>query len=171
MKTKLSIIAALFAFTLGISAQTTSASSKEFKHGIGLAAGATSGYGLSYQYFPEKVGVQLIFGGIKYESDINLSLGLILKYEIIENQKANLYLYQSNSLYYSKYEYEGYDYDTGQSSGRTIEKDYTINNGFGVGTDISMGKRLSLNVMGGVGSYDILQIITVTGEVAVFYRI
>ena len=171
MKTNLLIIIALIFISIGINAQSNPESIKEFKHGIGLAAGATSGYGLSYQYFPNTFGVQLVLGGIKYQSDYTLSLGAIFKFELIENTRANLFLYQSNSILYDKYSYDGYDFDTGQELGMVVEQSTNINNGVGVGTDISIGNRLSLNVMGGVGSYNLLEVITVTGEVAFFYRL
>lgn len=171
MKNQILVIAAILLFGFGLSAQDSMDSHKEFKHYIGLAAGATSGYGLSYQYSPNKAGVQFVFGGIKASDYSNLSAGVILKYDLIESNKASLFLFQSNSLFYSSYIYEDWDWDTGNSLGRTTERDYIINNGVGVGTDVSLGKRISLNVMGGVGSYNLFEIVTITGEIGVFYKL
>ncbi len=166
------MIATLVLLAIGLNAQSEKSTSKEFKHGIGLAAGATTGYGLSYQYFPDKFGVQLVFGGIKAREYVNLSIGAVLKYELIKNEKANLFLYQSNSIFYNSYEYKDYSWETGEETGTsTTERSSIFNNGLGLGTDISLSKRLSLNAMGGIGSYDRFAVVTVTAELAVFYRL
>lgn len=171
MKTRLLAIATLVLMTIGLNAQKNNSETKEFKHGIGLAAGSTTGYGLSYQYFPNKFGVQVVFGGIKASEYVNVSTGLVFKMDMVESKKASLFLYQSNSLIYSSYEYGDYDYETGELLGSTTERSYIFNNGIGVGSDISLGKRLSLNVMGGIGSYDVFEIVTITGEISAFYRL
>jgi len=69
-----------------------------FKHSIGFAVGATTGYGLSYRFIPKKFGAQIAFAPYKSEFESEYSIGLTFIYKIIEARRASLFIYQGNHL-------------------------------------------------------------------------
>ena len=64
------------------------------KHALGLAAGFTTGYGLSYQYTPiEKLTFQLAFAPYKDDTETQISTGLTFIYRVKQSEKLNFFLY------------------------------------------------------------------------------
>ncbi|MDG1260930.1 MAG: hypothetical protein P8H59_13085 [Flavobacteriales bacterium] len=63
-------------------------------HSIGLHVGSTSGYGLSYRYRPNRLGVQLSFTPYKNTDRTVLVSGLSFMYVLSEYRDINFFLYQ-----------------------------------------------------------------------------
>jgi hypothetical protein len=127
------------------------------KHSVGLAAGFTTGFGLSYRYLPKKLGILatvLILPNNDYSS-----FGATILYKVIQRQYSWFYLYQSNL--YSTYRNSGFDCGCPY---------YEWFNGIGFGTEILMGKHFGLNFMGGAGFYENFDEFTVTAETGLYYK-
>jgi len=174
MKTK-TIILTLFAVLIIQNSEVTGQEeiSKEenvrFKNAIGLGAGFTTGYGLSYRYIPKQFGVQINFAPYKSESRNITSLGLTFICNLIEAEKTSLYLYQANHYYYEKYKYKSYSYYRNSSNDKTeITKHF--NTGLGIGIEFIMLKRISFNIMGGYGAYRDFETLSLTGETGLYFK-
>ena len=127
------------------------------KHSVGLAAGFTTGFGLSYRYLPKKLGIQatvLILPDNYYSS-----FGATILYKVIQHQYSWFYLYQSNL--YSTYRNSGFGCGCPY---------YEWFNGFGFGTEILLGNHFGLNFMGGAGFYENFDEFTVTAETGLYYK-
>ncbi len=139
-----------------------------YKHHIGVAAGFTTGYGLSYRYMHSRWGVQATFAPLVSEDYAQISLGLSPIYRIIESQYSNLFFYQGNHFLYEKNTYEVWN-ENGQSSEPVTFEDYRYNAGIGLGIEILMLKRVSINLMAGYALYDMTEL-NMTGELGLYYR-
>lgn len=135
-----------------------------YKHGLGVAAGATTGYGLSYRYCPSRWSYQLAFAPHKSEYSSSLSLGFTFLYNLVETSRTSFFLYQGNHFLYNHYE-QDYSYYPAQES---TDKDW--NNGIGMGIEFIMYKRVSFSIMAGYASYRNFKEINVTGETGLFYK-
>lgn len=136
------------------------------KNALGVGAGFTTGYGLSYRYIPKRFGVQANFTPLKNDTETRFSVGVTFLYRLIETEKTNLYLYQGNHYLYSK-EKHPYDY----YSYRVPDKvDKYFNNGLGIGIEFIILKRVSFNLMGGYAGYDDFNRIGFTGETGLFFK-
>ncbi|MFZ4400235.1 MAG: hypothetical protein ACOYO1_09390 [Bacteroidales bacterium] len=131
----------------------------ECKHGLGVAAGFTTGYGLSYRYIPKKFGGQLTFAPYMDKNRAMYSIGLTFLYRLVENESINLFLYQGNQYYYNK------DKTTNPED---VNKYW--NNGIGIGVEFIFQKRFSFNVMGGYAGYENFNSINFTAETALFFK-
>lgn len=138
----------------------------KFKNAIGAGAGITTGFGLSYRYIPRKCGVQINFSPIKNNFETTVSVGLTLIHYLLENDKTNLYLYLGNCYLYESLQQT-------DSIGKVIqgkeEKSY-VNNGIGIGMEIIILKRISLNLMGGYASINSFKELGFTGETGLYYK-
>jgi len=151
----------------------------KFKHSLGLAAGFTTGYGLSYRFIPKKFGAQIAFAPYKGENESRYSIGLTFIYKIIESRRANLFIYQGNHLLLKSEEYSqpiytpnynGYG-NYGYTSYETITRDDNkINNGIGIGMELKSGDHIGFNFMAGYAGYDSFKTINVTGEFGLFFN-
>lgn len=128
-----------------------------FNHSIGIGAGFTTGFGLSYRFLPQRIGFQttLLILPDNYYS----SIGITFLYKLSQRQSSSFYLYQSNL--YSTYRTSGFDCGCPY---------YEWFNGLGFGVEIALGKRFGLNFMGGLGCYDSFEELTVTGETGLYYK-
>jgi len=139
---------------------------KAFNHSIGVGAGFTTGYGLSYRFWPKKIGAQATFAPFKDESSFQFNIGVTLLYKLIETEKTNLFLYQGNEWYYKNYELTYYG-NTGPVEKR--EQDY-FHNSIGIGIEFIILKRVSFNIMGGYASYENFSRIGFTGETGLYFK-
>ena len=153
-----------------------STSSKVLRHSVGLVAGSTTGLGFGYKYLsPIKLGVQANYIPVKTSSEFNQVFGLTFSYDIITTDKSKLYLYQSNSLWQEKrlgYSYRYYDYNT-DSYIETLVPDQsnnTWNHGIGFGMEFVSAERIGINVMTGYGAYSNWEFLTITAEIALFFK-
>ncbi|MEA3447289.1 MAG: hypothetical protein U9Q98_02415 [Bacteroidota bacterium] len=146
----------------------------DMKHGIGAAAGFTTGYGLSYRYYMEHLRFQLTFSPfVRSKDDMEFSTGLTVMYNIVETKHINLFLYESNHWKYDKYNYYNniYDYDTGDYNSEYVENiENFVNIGIGFGFEVLFWERLSANLMLGYGALENFEIVQPTVEGGLFYR-
>ena len=143
--------------------------SVKFRYGLGFGGGSTTGYGLSFKYFPSsytgKLGAQVNFAPYQSVSSKQYSFGLTFLYKLVENQKSSLYLYQGNSLLYRYDNYKYYYYGS-----NTTSESLKINNGIGIGIEIIILQRVGFNIMAGYGGYDSFKTITIAGEGGLYYK-
>lgn len=144
--------------------------SSKFKYGIGGGAGFTTGYGLSFRYLPQRLGVQVNFAPFKSKETEKYSAGVTFIYNMIESKVTNLYLYQGNHYFYNSY--TTYPYDPlnpwNQVPTRAVE-DY-FNNGVGFGIEMVIAKRIGFNLMAGYAFYNTFKELNVTGETALYFK-
>jgi hypothetical protein len=141
-----------------------------YKHGIGFAAGFTTGYGLSYRYMPARFGAQITFAPYHDDETDRFSTGLTLLYTLVEGRNTNLFLYQGTHYYYHSYLQFPTVYDPNFPDRRERVTDNYVNLGVGVGIEITMAKRVGLNLMTGYAAYDNFNKLNITGEVGLFYK-
>lgn len=156
-------------------AQETDQETKTYRHSLGIGAGFTTGYGLSYRYFPTKLGLQLNFAPYKTKETAQYSAGLTFIYPIIPGQVASLYVYQGNHYFYNShiiyYMNETMKEESFEPTGfrKRIEESY-FNNGLGFGMELAFAKRMGFNLMAGYAFYDNFRQINVTGETALYFK-
>lgn len=145
-------------------------SKESFKYNLGFGAGFMTGYGLSFKYMPQKWGVQANVGPYFDGETERYSLGLTFLYRLIEAEKTNFYLYQGNHYRYNTY--VDYIY-TGPKQGEPFEvkrmEEY-IYSGVGMGVEVILADRISLNFMAGYGFYDNFRRLNITGETALYFK-
>ena len=167
MKTTKNIIfIAIISMIASICNAQDSLQETKLKHGLGMGAGFTTGYGISYKYTPNKLGVQVNFAPYKSKTLQRYSLGVTFTYTLIEKRISKLYLYEANHFFYSK---ETYDY-LGNVGGPNITKESYLNNGLGFGFELTIAKSIGLNLMSGYAFYDNFNNINITGEMALHYK-
>lgn len=145
------------------------------KHAIGVAAGFTTAYGLSYRYTPNRFGVQATFAPFSNKTITNISTGLTFTYTLIPGNTTSLYLYQGNHFFYHTETLYYYDAaKTMQAPDATSYSDrqneHFFNNGVGFGMEILFAKRIGFNLMAGYASYVNFTQINVTGEVGLYFK-
>ncbi len=144
---------------------------KDSKHALGLAAGATTGLGLSYLYMPDRLCFQVAFLPFKSQSSTLISAGLTFIYRLREGEKLNFLLYQGNHLLYreqTQYTYPQPGFGGGVPNGKTSSVGF--NNGIGIGFEFFLSTNVSFNLMGGYAGYNNFENIFITGEGALFYK-
>ena len=146
------------------------------KHALGLAAGFTTGYGLSYQYTHiEDFTIQLTFSPYKDETSTLISSGLTFIYRIKKGDNLNFFLYQGNHFLVDRYidVISTFDPLTGAliTTSETPVNDDRLNNGIGIGFEFFLGENVLLNLMGGYAARDNFNELGPTGEIGLFYRL
>lgn len=131
-----------------------------FPHNLGVATGFTTGWGLSYRYFPGKFGYQANILGYKDVDKGDLSVGGTLLYSLYTTYFSNFYLYQANSYYY-KYPNSYNDYGL---------KANTFNHGLGFGLELIANEHYASNIMLGYGAFQNFAKISPTIELALYYK-
>lgn len=136
------------------------------RHELGVAAGFTTAYGLSYRFWPCELGFQAAFAPFKNNTTVRYHAGLTLMYRLLEGENTHLFLYQGNHFRYVR-----------QRPGIYVtpiqERDATrryFNNGLGIGFEFVIVDRVELSLMGGYGAFENFQRFNVTGEAGLFYR-
>lgn len=162
--TVLCCLLSLFFLTGTASAQSDSTKRTPFKHSLGAAAGITTGYGLSYRYWPKKIGAQITFAPSSNGDRTLISTGLTFLFKLVQTERANLFLYQGNHLYYSKNKYYYY-----LQNPSTFEET-NLYNGVGLGIEFIIVKRVSLNLMGGYAAYENFDRFSMSGETGLFFK-
>lgn len=129
------------------------------KHALGMSAGFSIGYGLTYQYWVKNFGVQVNFAPRITETQTNLTGGLSFFYKIVSAEHLSLFVYQGNSYWYEKRMHY---------SNPVISKNF--NNGIGIGIEFLAIKRVSLSVMGGYAAMNNFEEFNLTGEVGLNFK-
>lgn len=174
MKSFLGVVSSIFMLFFsakGTFGQVDSIPKKIYKHGLGAAAGFTTGYGVSYRYWPQKFGGQITvfkiwnnYGG----ENIQANLGITFLLKLRESGHVRLFLYEGNMYYYEKEQV----YAMGGGL-HWVNEDHVFNFGIGPGVQFTIDKRLGFNLMVGAGAYyaftDWARIF-ITGETGLYYR-
>jgi hypothetical protein len=146
------------------------------KHFIGLHAGSTTGYGISYRYWPTKFGGE-ITSSPRFERDglYTVSTGLSFLYKLKENKRYTIYSYVGNSLLATKQ--NEYTSIFNQVTGTyftisTIEKREEYNASIGFGYKVNFWQNLDFNLQAGYGFYDLTNDLytNFTGEISMYYH-
>jgi hypothetical protein len=151
------------------------ADSVKHKHAIGIGAGFTTAYGLSYRYTPSRLGVQVNFAPFKNDYVTSVSSGVTFLYTLIPGNVASLFLYQGNHYYYKRetiyFEDATKNISTpGKSNFYDTSTDSYINNGVGFGIELLFAKQVGFNLMAGYASYVNFTQINITGEVGLYFK-
>lgn len=131
-KTTVIITIFILIFSISLNAQDTSQVSKTYKHKLGLAAGFSTGYGLSYKFTPNNFGIQTTIGTFYNDFSFGITPFFIVK----KSQIADVFLYNGNHFY---------DYEQASNSQK-------ITNSFGIGFEINSDTPFTFCVMGGIAS-------------------
>ncbi len=176
MKTAFVSLTSALALALGcMSAAAQVSVHQPFRHAIGMGAGFTTGYGLSYRYFPGKLGYQLTFAPYGTENTSRYSAGFTFLYPLILAESTTLYLYQGNHFYYSsdRIFYLEADktteaYEPTEFTGRRTDR--FTNHGVGFGIEMNFAKRMGFNLMAGYATYDSFNKVNVTAETGLYFK-
>lgn len=124
-------------------------------HNLGFHTGSTTGIGLSYRYWHNRLGVQATgFPFISKDLGTYYSLGLSLLYVLKDNKKADLFGYIGNHFI--------------KLSNKT-----TYNLGVGIGLKIDFFEVLDFSIQAGYGIYSIQDSPSSlpTGEIGLYYHL
>lgn len=146
-----------FICNLGFCQESTT---NPYKHGIGVAVGYTTGYGISYRYCPSRFSGQITFSPYKTSSQQDYSIGVALLYSLFRNESFDLQLYQGNHYHYNKSTENAYDQ-------YKIKEGW--NNGFGFDLELLESKRFGFNLMIGYAFYQNFTEIKLTYETALYF--
>jgi hypothetical protein len=160
--------------TVGLFAQKNDSTLVIRTQEFGIHAGATTGVGLSYRYWPKKFGIQVTMLPIKTDDQTFFSVGLTGLYSFYNSRVVRFFGYLGSNLTIDNHKnYYDYNYDpiTGEYSYNDIEKSTKCNMGFGPG--FGFGTRVRINIMAGYGFYDIFGKFNIypTGEVGLYFRL
>lgn len=153
----------------------------DFDHYIGGTAGLSTGYGLTYRYWPEKLGGQICFAPYWEDKNINLSAGVTGFRTLYETKYTRLFLYLSGSYGYNYNEYDDYAYDEeteeSYSRGTIVDQSHNGVIGVGPGFEVFLFKNLAINGMFGYrysytynSNAESTHLVTPTGECGIYYR-
>ncbi|MCF8429901.1 MAG: hypothetical protein K9G64_07185 [Bacteroidia bacterium] len=158
----------LLAIILILTIETKAQEPKEekTKHAVGAGAGFTTGYGLSYRYTPNKLGVQVNFAPYKNGADYQYSFGLTALYSLMQTEKTTLYLYQANHYLASSF----MEYDDSTPSVLKRKNESYFNHGIGFGVEFIIASKIGFNLMTGYATYDNFNKLNVTGEAALYFK-
>lgn len=125
-------------------------------HEFGIASGITTGYGLSYRYWPNKIGIQLTAFPVVSSNDKNLSLGLNSLMRLDSKEWYRLYAFVGGNFNWT----ENSDYDEFEDGvwgpwellfnlnpPAEEQKKYTF--GVGPGIEFTPGRHFGINLMTG----------------------
>lgn len=133
-----------------------------FKHNLGVGFGPSTGYGLSYRYFPAKLGVQGNLGLYSDQDHRFVNIGATFLYSIHTTSFSNFYVYQANS--YNQQKYPSYDTPLFGMIPNTT------NIGLGLGIELVVFDNFSLNLMYGYGVQGKFKTILPNPECAFYYK-
>lgn len=146
--------------------------SSDLKFGIGAAAGFSTGYGLSFRYWPANWGIQFTTAPYYTENDSQISLGATVLNTIKNDGRIKLFLYLGNHVLYEKW--SDYSYD-GSNSDPSKYTTWIL--GAGPGFEFIILEKISFNLMFGVASYteysnnyDTDWMLNMTAETGLYYK-
>lgn len=153
-------------------------------HEFGLASGFTTGYGLSYRYWPNKVGFQFTTFPVVSSEDKNLSIGLTSLFKLDERSWYRIFAFAGGNLNWT--ENSNHDEYFSDFSGPFVwafnlnapfeeQKKFTI--GAGPGVEFTPGKHFGINLMTGFRYTSIdyaysrdEKLVTLTADIAIYFR-
>ncbi len=145
--------------------QNAEKNNNDLKFGIGAAAGFSTGYGLSFRYWPSDWGLQVTSAPYYSSDDAQISFGLTTLRTIKDDGRIKLFLYWGNHILYEKYSYYYDSYYDG------VHKHTTWISGIGPGFEFTLFDKVSFNLMFGVATYvDGDFMLNMTGETGLYYK-
>lgn len=144
---------------------TPSDFNQPYVYEIGAAAGFSTGYGLSFRYWPKKYGIQVNFAPYYDEYGSMISLGTTGLMQVEDNGWSRFFFYLGNHLHYDKMFADDYTPED--------QTNLTWVVGAGPGLELLIKERVGINVMFGVASYldtDGYWMLNLTGETGLYYR-
>jgi len=136
--------------------------SRHFKHALGVGTGASTGYGLSYRYFPAKFGVQGNLGLYSDNDYTFANIGATFLYSLHTTSYSNFYVYQANS--YNHQRYMTFD----EPLFELIPNRTNI--GFGLGIELLAADHFSINYMFGYEIQGKFETVKPGLQFALFYK-
>lgn len=125
------------------------------KHFIGLHAGPTRGYGISYRYWPTKFGGEITANPrFRKGGEYSISTGLSFLYKLKENERHTFYSYVGNSILATKRKENTFNPNT-QITTSEIKETVEYNASLGLGYKINFWDNLDFNLQIGYGFYEI----------------
>lgn len=144
----------------------------ELKFGVGAAAGFSTAYGLSFRYWPAKLGIQLTTAPYISKYDTQISFGATVLNTIKQDDRIRLFIYFGNHILYEKWDYS---YDIYSNS--DISKYTTWIMGAGPGFEFTILRKMSFNLMFGLASYSNFNannendwMLNMTAETGLYYK-
>lgn len=139
---KIVAILILSSFSYFAISQEVKPERKNNGHHIGVYAGASSGYGISYRYFLKGVGFQITTTPIIGSDNTHLSIGGMVLFSLNRTEHTNLFGYVGHHYRYDKEE-NYYYYDADYSDYERIETFHST--GIGVGFELDVANRIGFN--------------------------
>lgn len=137
-------------------------------HYIGGAAGFSTGYGLSYRYWPGDYGTQIVFTPISNDYQTSINLGTAVLKNLHVTKYTRLFLYLAGNGTYKRSKREVYNEESKDWEETGFEQDFTGTVGIGPGLELYLFRNIVIDVMfgfslgtGGLGF---------TAETALYYR-
>ena len=171
MKKVLSLLfVILFFFTISLEAETKAAE-KEHKHGIGAAAGFVTGYGLSYRYYGNILGIQLTLAPYVSENTTITSSGVALLKTAYQGKRSSLFIYNGYHYIYARFNQYMDEDEEWYTGDWTTE--HRLNVGAGPGFKFYITENITFDLMAGYAVY-MMQgestSLNFTGETALFFN-
>lgn len=152
-KITLIIIGLIFSTTINFSQENEQNIKKSNLLGINI--GATTGIGLSYKHWHDKLGIQITALPIKIKNDFDFSIGLTGFYMVRQRRLMNMFIYTGHNIMTDEFEFI-YDMNPINSFINSYNRydDFSYNASVGFGAEL--GKNPLITVMVGYGAFDIL---------------
>lgn len=139
---KISILLIMVFFIVALNMVVAQREHTSSPHRLGIQGCMTTGGGLSYKYFPNKIGVQITLFHVVDRSDFGFTImGANGLFKIKENDNYTIYNYTGGGLL-SKSSYQN------KLQGYTRENIYTV--GTGIGFNFSIGKKYEYSFQTGI---------------------
>jgi hypothetical protein len=151
--------------TAGLFGQQVEVINVKHTQEFGFHAGATTGVGLSYRYWPGKNGVQLTALPIKTNDYVFINLGLTGLHTFYDSNYFRFFGYMGSSISVNN---DDFYYSDSNSS-----TDHHARVNIGIGPGFAFGSRVRFNIMAGYGFYDVLGQFNIypTGEIGLYFRL
>lgn len=149
-------------------------------HELGLALGATSGYGISYRLWIGKIGGQIVGAPFKTTDVEQYNIGMTLLYSLKKTDIYRFFLYQSNqyrssNTYYAVTSYYDWTTQINYIYAPPTQKSQYWAHGIGMGFEIfrpvEKANPFGISFMTGLGSYKNFTQANLTAELSVMYKL
>lgn len=143
---------------------------KVYNHGVGVAAGFVTGYGLSYRYLGEKHNLQITFAPYVKGKDAKISVGCALLKDMYVGDTSKLFLYSGLHYWYNRYTEKDDDENDIILKGEWT--DQWLNCGLGPGFEFNITGNIVFDLMAGYAVYlcdNEPTRLDFTGETALFF--
>lgn len=141
---------------------------------FGFHAGATTGVGLSYRYWPGKSGIQITALPIKTSEVTYINFGITALRTFHDSRLIRFFGYLGSNVVVNNGQNYDYWYDPYTDNfEETEDTGYKTRLNFGVGPGFAFGSRVRVNIMAGYGFYDVLGEFNIypTAEIGLYFRL